>query len=85
MPPMLKKWCEDGRKLYIYSSGSAEAQKLLFKNSEAGDLETYLTGHFDTEIGPKTDASSYTNIAKAVGIDCSQILFLTDSVKGKKN
>ncbi|KAK6635622.1 hypothetical protein RUM44_000876 [Polyplax serrata] len=81
VPPMLKTWCEAGRKLYIYSSGSVEAQKLLFKNSDAGDLESFLTGHFDTEVGPKTEASSYANIAKAVGVDCSNILFLTDSVK----
>ncbi|EEB17075.1 enolase-phosphatase E-1, putative [Pediculus humanus corporis] len=78
---MLKKWCENDKKLYIYSSGSVEAQKLLFKNSESGDLETYLNGHFDTEIGPKTEASSYVSIAKAVGLDCNQILFLTDSIK----
>ena len=82
---MLKKWCENDKKLYIYSSGSVEAQKLLFKNSESGDLETYLNGHFDTEIGPKTEASSYVSIAKAVGLDCNQILFLTDSIKGNNH
>lgn len=80
---MLKKWCEDDRKLYIYSSGSVDAQKLLFRSTESGDLEKYLTGHFDTEIGPKTEASSYTEIAKKIGCECYQILFLTDIIKGE--
>ena len=31
-------WFKKRIKMYIYSSGSVEAQKLLFGNSEAGDL-----------------------------------------------
>lgn len=34
----LKIWTATGKKVYIYSSGSVEAQKLLFKHSIAGDL-----------------------------------------------
>ncbi|ETE65166.1 Enolase-phosphatase E1, partial [Ophiophagus hannah] len=36
--PAVKKWKEAGRKVYIYSSGSVEAQKLLFENSTEGDI-----------------------------------------------
>src|SRR5438132_10173426 len=34
----LKLWHEQGIQLYVYSSGSIHAQKLLFGHSEAGDL-----------------------------------------------
>lgn len=82
--PCLKKWSEDGRRVFIYSSGSVEAQKLLFKNTEEGDMLEFLSGHYDTEVGPKTESSSYSSIAKSIGVDSEQILFLTDVVKGKK-
>jgi enolase-phosphatase E1 len=36
--PALKEWTSSGLKVYIYSSGSVEAQKLLFKYSSEGDL-----------------------------------------------
>ncbi|KAG8313825.1 Enolase-phosphatase E1, partial [Homalodisca vitripennis] len=36
--PSLKSWTEDNRSVYIYSSGSVNAQKLLFGHSEKGDL-----------------------------------------------
>jgi len=78
----LKQWSEGGRKVYIYSSGSVEAQKLLFGNSEAGDLLGFINGHFDTAVGPKTNAESYTAIAKEIGLEPNEILFLTDVVKG---
>jgi methionine salvage enolase-phosphatase E1 len=38
-------------KVYIYSSGSREAQQLLFSNSNYGDLKKYLCGFFDTTVG----------------------------------
>jgi enolase-phosphatase E1 len=34
----LHKWKAMGHKVYIYSSGSVQAQKLLFKYSNKGDL-----------------------------------------------
>jgi methionine salvage enolase-phosphatase E1 len=36
--PALKSWAHSGRQIYVYSSGSVEAQKLLFGHSEEGDL-----------------------------------------------
>jgi enolase-phosphatase E1 len=36
--PALKLWARSGRQIYVYSSGSVEAQKLLFGYSEEGDL-----------------------------------------------
>lgn len=43
--PALQEWVKDGRKLYIYSSGSVEAQKLLFGHTADGDLTEVGNGH----------------------------------------
>jgi methylthioribulose 1-phosphate dehydratase/enolase-phosphatase E1 len=45
----LRRW---RAKAYIYSSGSREAQRLIFANTAAhGDLRDHLCGFFDTTIG----------------------------------
>jgi methylthioribulose-1-phosphate dehydratase/2,3-diketo-5-methylthio-1-phosphopentane phosphatase len=80
-PPALRAWVEAGKRVYIYSSGSREAQRLLFKHSEAGDLRPLLSGYFDTRTGPKLEAPSYADIALSLGVDApSKVLFLTDSL-----
>lgn len=38
VPKALESWTNEGRKIYVYSSGSVEAQKLLFGHSVHGDL-----------------------------------------------
>lgn len=78
----LKLWKQKGLKVYIYSSGSIAAQKLLFKYSDQGDLLDYFSGHFDTSIGLKTEAKSYLAIAKEIDQSPDQIIFLTDNIKG---
>ncbi|MFT3791966.1 MAG: acireductone synthase [Rudaea sp.] len=77
----LEKWKKQGIHLYVYSSGSVTAQKLLFGHSEAGDLTPLFSGYFDTEIGGKREADSYRRIAEAVGLPPDQILFLSDLVQ----
>ncbi|GBB87458.1 hypothetical protein RclHR1_13920009 [Rhizophagus clarus] len=77
----LKKWKENGIKIYIFSSGSISAQQSLFKNSDKGNLSEYIDGYFDTSIGSKTEKSSYVNIAKEIQFEPKDILFLSDSVK----
>jgi enolase-phosphatase E1 len=74
----LRRWRATGIDLYVYSSGSIEAQKLLFGNSTAGNLLALFSGFFDTTIGPKTEAKSYHHIADAVGMKPDDILFLSD-------
>lgn len=76
-----KRWTKSGLKLYIYSSGSVPAQKLLFANTEHGDLSPFLSGYFDTKIGAKVDSSSYLKIAEDIQVDPSDILFFTDMIK----
>ena len=36
--PVIKHWAYEEKKIYIYSSGSVEAQKLLFGHTEHGSL-----------------------------------------------
>jgi len=79
--PSLKDWVKDGRKLYIYSSGSVEAQKLLFGNSADGDLTELFTDFFDTEVGAKVDVESYKSIVKKLDCNADDVLFLTDMPK----
>ncbi|KAL0320661.1 UNVERIFIED_CONTAM: putative bifunctional methylthioribulose-1-phosphate dehydratase/enolase-phosphatase E1 1 [Sesamum radiatum] len=66
-------------RVYIYSSGSRLAQRLLFGNTNYGDLRKYLCGFFDTTVGNKKETKSYIEITKSLGVDNpSEILFVTD-------
>ena len=76
----LQQWYERGIKLYVFSSGSVRAQKLLFGYSEYGDLNYLFSGYFDTRIGHKKQTTSYQEIAKAIAIEPHYILFLSDVV-----
>jgi enolase-phosphatase E1 len=75
---MLKSWKDKGLDLYIYSSGSVYAQKLLFKHTVYGDLTPLFSGYFDTHIGGKRDASSYRNIAEQIVCPPNRLLFVSD-------
>ncbi|KAI9144979.1 enolase-phosphatase E1-like protein [Paraphysoderma sedebokerense] len=79
--PAFEKWTESHIPIYIYSSGSVSAQKLLFGYTKHGDLCKYFKGHFDTTIGSKLQPASYIDIAKKVGKEPKEILFLSDNVK----
>jgi enolase-phosphatase E1 len=63
---------------YIYSSGSVQAQKLLFGFSDVGDLTPLLSGYFDTRTGAKRESSSYLAIASAIQQQAEHILFISD-------
>jgi methylthioribulose 1-phosphate dehydratase/enolase-phosphatase E1 len=76
--PKLKEWKEKGITIAIYSSGSVQAQKLLFGYSADGDLTGYLSNYFDTAIGQKRDPQSYHTIAASLQIPSNDILFLSD-------
>lgn len=74
----LKKWHAAGLKLYVYSSGSVQAQKLFFGFSEFGDMSHLFSGYFDTTSGAKQDADSYRKIVEDIGFPAGDILFLSD-------
>lgn len=77
----LKRWHQEGYKLYVYSSGSIQAQKLIFGCSEAGDLSGLFSGYFDTTSGPKREEQSYRTITASIGCPAEEILFLSDIVE----
>ena len=74
----LRRWYQAGVRLYVYSSGSVEAQRVLFANSDQGDLSPLFDGYFDTTTGPKREPASYAAIADAIDLAPGDVLFLSD-------
>lgn len=74
----LRDWHARGIALYVYSSGSVQAQKLLFAHTGFGDLTPLFEGYFDTNVGGKLDAGSYRAIAASIGVAPAEMLFLSD-------
>jgi len=74
----LQSWKTAGTSLYVFSSGSVAAQKLLFAHTPFGDLTSLFSGYFDTRVGAKQECASYTAIAEQIGLPAETILFLSD-------
>jgi enolase-phosphatase E1 len=74
----LREWKDRGLALYVFSSGSVHAQKLLFGYSAFGDLTPLFSGYFDTTIGAKREPDAYRHIARSIGLPAGEILFLSD-------
>lgn len=77
----LRRWKSQGIELYVYSSGSISAQKLLFGHTDHGDLTPLFSGYFDTTTGGKKEVPSYEKIATEIKTPPQEILFLSDSVE----
>lgn len=77
-PEYLRRWQAQGLALYVYSSGSVEAQQLIFGHTEYGDLTPLFSGYFDTRVGAKREVSSYVHIVESIGFAASELLFLSD-------
>jgi enolase-phosphatase E1 len=75
-----RRWAATG-KVAIYSSGSVEAQKLLFHYSNCGDLRPLIAGYFDTRTGPKMESASYAAIAQAMEVAPGEAVFFSDVVQ----
>ena len=58
VPEALARWAVDGQ-VAIYSSGSTDAQRLLFRYSTFGDLTAHVAAYFDTRTGAKAETASY--------------------------
>jgi enolase-phosphatase E1 len=79
VPQALKDWHDQGIILAVYSSGSVNAQKLIYSNSNAGNISHLFSHWFDTRIGPKQATSSYLEITEAMQTSSHSILFISDS------
>ena len=75
----LQAWKDQGIALYVYSSGSVHAQKLLFSYTAYGDLTPLFSGYFDTLVGAKNQVDSYREVARQLALPAGQILFLSDT------
>jgi enolase-phosphatase E1 len=76
----LNRWSGEA-KVAIYSSGSVEAQQLLFRYSSAGDLTPLISGYFDTRVGSKTSLESYRAIAAGMEVAPEEVLFISDVLR----
>ena len=76
----VRRWSARG-KVAIYSSGSVEAQQLLFRHSTYGDLTPMIVSYFDTRTGPKLAAASYRAIAAAMEVAPGAAIFFSDVVR----
>ena len=59
-------------KVAIYSSGSVEAQQLLFRYSTYGDLTPLITGYFDTRTGREVGERELCGDRGELGVDPSR-------------
>jgi enolase-phosphatase E1 len=80
VPAAFERWAR-AAKVAIYSSGSVEAQKLLFRHSNYGDLTPHLSGYFDTRTGAKAASASYAAIAEAMQVAPAAAIFFSDVVR----
>jgi enolase-phosphatase E1 len=55
--PALEKWKAQGIDLYVYSSGSVAAQKLLFGYSDEGDITHLFSGYLIPTSAPSARCS----------------------------
>lgn len=76
--PAFERWRNAGKQLFIFSSGSVQAQQLLFQHTEVGDLTGFLSGYFDTQTGAKKETDSYRKIAQTINLLPTRILFISD-------
>ena len=75
----LNRFHDAGVKLYVYSSGSVAAQKLLFGHTTAGDLLPLFSGFYDTTTGGKREAASYETILGQIGAAPNETIFFSDN------
>jgi len=79
VPRNLDRLAAAGASVSIYSSGSKQAQQLLFRHSTQGDLRSKLSCYFDTKVGQKQEADSYAEILLTLGAESPRdVLFVTD-------
>lgn len=70
---------QTGLMLGVYSSGSINAQKLLYQYTNAGDQRNLFSFWFDTRTGPKKEPQSYRSIADQLNTPIQKITFVSDS------
>jgi enolase-phosphatase E1 len=75
----LKSWAAAGLRLFVYSSNSKEAQKLLLSRCGSADAPSLFEDFFDTTAGQKIEPGSYRDISERLGVAAETILVLSES------
>ncbi len=78
VPEAFERWKSENVLIAIYSSGSVLAQKLLFENTNHGDLTKYISAYFDTTTGAKKEKESYKIIAGSIDLPAEEMVFISD-------
>jgi enolase-phosphatase E1 len=76
--PHLRAWAARGVRAFTFSSGSIQAQRLIFGHSTDGDLSGLVAGFFDTRIGAKRDPDTYMRLAIGMTLPTLAVAFLSD-------
>ena len=74
----LLHWQQRGLRLYVFSSGSVLAQKLLFTHTAYGDMTPLFSAYWDTHIGGKRETKSYSYILHDIALSADEVVFLSD-------
>jgi enolase-phosphatase E1 len=78
VPPALRRWSAAGLRLFCFSHGSTEAQRLIFSHAAGGDLCGLVSVFFDTRIGSKREPESFSRLAIAIGLPPAEVVYLSD-------
>lgn len=78
VPPALRRWSAAGLRLYCFSHGSIEAQRLIFGHSGQGDLCGLFSGFFDTRVGSKREPESFSRLAIFMGLPPAEVVYVAD-------
>ena len=76
--PHLRAWAARGVRVFTFTSGSIQAQRLIFGHSTEGDLSDLIAGFFDTRIGSKRDPDTYVRLAIGMNVPTAGVAFLSD-------
>ena len=76
--PNLRRLRAKGLRIAIFSSGSVLAQQLLLAHTETGDHSDLIDEYFDTAVGSKVSAASYTEIVRRLELQSTQVIFVSD-------
>lgn len=75
----LKVWAASGLRLFVYSSNSKAAQKLLLSRCASDDPTGLFEGFFDTSLGQKIEPGSYRDICESLALPAASILVLSEN------
>lgn len=78
IPEVLRRWQQEERNIYVFSSASIKSQQLFFRFSEYGDMRLLFSGYFDTTIGPTREVKSFINLAESIALPPQKIMYISD-------